>query len=96
MKQLTEAQAWREVAQRLDEITGNHDDGFLCIAVGTLEMDGLITRELRQAMRDRVVEHLPPGYTTAYGGITPYIPAEDRVGRLYAALLFAEMAEDEA
>jgi hypothetical protein len=95
MKQLTEAQAWREIAEQLDTITRESEDGFLCFAIDRLWGLGRITFELRVAMKARVIEQLPPGHGSAYCDTTPYVPAEDRVGRIYAALLFAEMAEEE-
>jgi len=92
--QLTEAEAWLAIAERLDAMSG--DDGFLCFEIDKLETLGVIADDVAGAMRARVKEQLPPSRISAYGGDTPYRRDEDRVGRLYAALLFAEMAGDAA
>lgn len=50
-----EADAWREIAQRLDCGNGR---GYLCLQVDNLLEDDLITPQMHEAMRARIHVHL--------------------------------------
>jgi hypothetical protein len=98
MRKLTEAQAWREIARRI-EAQGKMDDG-LCHEATKLCTEGAISNEVRNRMQDRTEP-----YVNESGGAC-YIHAGDegdwsepvawRNVRILIALLIAEHCDDEA
>lgn len=97
MRKFTEAQAWREIAERVDRMTDDH--GFLCIEIARVDEEDLVYDETRRQMKARLREELGLSFSAYYPDTVfdrDGALEEVRKARVLAALLFAEMADDEA
>ena len=93
---MTEAQAWRRVAEYMDAPRSPDDgrDVFLCPAIG---FSAGVPLELRDRMRDRVRRHID-GRFTAYEAVIPESPEAltEVPYRVLACLWMALEADEEA
>jgi len=95
MKQLTEAQAWREIARRIEKGTwtknpNGWENGGLCDVVWTLSDEGRVGSDTCRSMLRRVDEHRDD-----LSGFGYYWPFLEETPRIIAATLLAEEAKAE-
>jgi hypothetical protein len=99
---MTEAQAWRDVAKRIDAMTDERQDGFLCLTVKSLSdaYDDLVARMLR-----RIDEQMRGTFSSIAYNYCDEIKCpggriasaeEGRKARVLAALWLALEAESES
>ena len=88
MKQLTEAQAWREIARRLGQ--GKWFRFGPCHEADRLWCERRCSDETQDIMEKRVTNHVSPG-DSVY--VFAYVQGEERDARILAALWMALEAE---
>ena len=90
MKQLTEAQAWREIARRLGN--GKRFQFGLCYEADQVWCEGRCSHETLDIMEKRATNHVVSSGDSFYGLAYPH--GEERAARILAALWMALEAEE--
>jgi len=91
---IAESKAWRLLA---DELCGERRESpWLCRQTMLLRFDGAISRQMEAQMDERIRNMLDDGCVMAYTHRDDMTDAERCDARVLAALLFAEICEDEA
>jgi len=91
-RQLTEAQAWREIARRLDE--GEPMTWGLCAMARCLMAEDIISEDRCTLMRMRAISHVHMVPWSERSGSFAYPRGEERDARILAALWMALEAEE--
>ena len=102
-QQLSEAEAWREIARRIAERThdARHRGPYLCNMAHQLRSEELVATDREQQMEQRARSHCGVGNpdVDVFESVDPRDDEpcfEDFDGRVLAALFLALEAEDEA
>ena len=90
MRQLTEPQAWREIARRLGN--GKRFQFGLCYEAGRVWCEGRCSGDTEEIMQRRARKHVSNG-DGLYGGLA-YPRGGERDARILAALWMALEAEE--
>jgi hypothetical protein len=92
-KQLTEPQAWREIARRIAE--GEWEREGICVEIALLLGGGCVSRCVHDAMWSRCIRHRQALDPSGWGGTFIWPEGKNANERVLAALFLALEAEDD-